>query len=72
MKQADNWLCERAGDKDELTFGVVRTPENDYTIVERSLLANLGKTFKWPLRGANLSIEGVLCSSINSGNYTSS
>ena len=51
MKEAENSLGEGAEDKDELSFGVVRTPKNDDTIVERSLLANLGETLKVATQG---------------------
>ena len=34
VKEADNLLDEGAGDKDELSFVVVRTPEDDDSVVE--------------------------------------
>ena len=34
VKEADNSLDDGAGDQDELSFGVVRTPEDDDSDVE--------------------------------------
>ena len=51
VKKSNNSFDEGAGDHDKLSSGVVRTPENDDTIVEQSLLANLGKTLKVATQG---------------------
>ncbi len=34
MKEANHAFDEGAGNKDELSFGVVRTPEDDDSVVE--------------------------------------
>ena len=46
VNETDNSLDESTGDQDELSFGVVRTPEDDDTIVERSLVTDLCETLK--------------------------
>ena len=51
VKEANNSLDESAGDKDELSFGVVRTPEDDDSVVERGFTEQLCETLEVAAQG---------------------
>ena len=46
MEEANNSFNEGARDQDKLSLGVIRTPEDDNTIVDRSFLTDLGETLE--------------------------
>ena len=45
-QKPNNSFDEGARDHDELSFGVVRTPEDDETIVEQSFVVDLSETLE--------------------------
>ena len=51
VEKSKNSFNEGADDHDKLLFGVFRTPENHDTIVERSFVADLGKTLEVTTQG---------------------
>ena len=46
VKKANNLLNESTGDQDQLSFKVVRTPENDDSVVARGFTEQLCETLE--------------------------
>ena len=51
IKLSINLFDEGAGDHTELSFGVVRAPDDNDTIVEQSFVADLGEKYMMATQG---------------------
>ncbi len=58
MKEANNSFDKGTRDHDKLSFGVFRTPKNNDPIVERSLVADLGKKLEAITQGRKFISQG--------------